>query len=150
MRDARTPVTISIVSVLVNAALNIALVRAMGYVGLGLGTAVASLINAGLLLFLLRRRLGGIDGRRIAWAVLRMSLASSVMAACVWAVHLWLESLVPGSLLPVQMLRVGLAIVTGLVVLVAVSRVLRIDEFDEAIGKLVRRLRPVKTGGTHG
>jgi putative peptidoglycan lipid II flippase len=150
MRDARTPVTISIVSVLVNAALNIALVRAMGYVGLGLGTAVASLINAGLLLFLLRRRLGGIDGRRIAWAVVRMSLASSVMAACVWAVHFWLEGLVPGSLLPVQMLRVGLAIVTGLVVLVAMSRVLRIDEFDEAIGKLVRRLRPVKTGGTHG
>lgn len=150
MKDARTPVTVSIVSVLVNAALNIALVRAMGYVGLALGTAIASLINAGLLLFLLRRRLGGIDGRRIAWAVARMSIASSVMAGCAWAAHAGLERIVPGSLLVAQLIRVGLAILAGVIVLVGASRLLRIDEFDEAIGKLVRRLRPVRTGGAGG
>lgn len=150
MKDARTPVTVSIVSVLVNAALNIALVRAMGYVGLGLGTAIASLINAGLLLFLLRRRLGGIDGRRIAWAVARMTVASSVMAGCAWAAHAGLERVVPDTLLVAQLIRVGLAILAGVVVLVGASRLLRIDEFDEAIGKLVRRLRPARTGGASG
>lgn len=151
MRDARTPVMVSIASVLVNAALNIAFVRVYGYLGLAVGTALASLVNAGLLLWLLRRRLGGIDGRRIVWAVVRMTVASSAMAASAWAAHAGLEQVLPGPMLVVQMVRVGLAILAAVVVLVGASRLLRIDEFDEAIGKLVRRLRPGRpAGGTVG
>src|SRR5690606_13884823 len=129
------------------AALNIALVRVMGYVGLGVGTAVASLLNAGLLLWLLRRRLGGIEGRRLASAVLRMTVASIGMAACAWGVHGWLAAQWPGDGLLTQVMQVGLAIGAALVVLVGFSRLLRIDEFDEAFGKLVRRLRGANQGG---
>jgi putative peptidoglycan lipid II flippase len=147
MRDARTPVMVSITSVLVNAGLNVMLVRVYGYTGLAFGTAIASLVNAGLLLWLLRRRLGTIDGRRILWAVARMSVASSVMAVCAWATHVGLERGLPGPLLIVQIVRVGLAILVGVVVLVGAARLLRIDEFDEAIGKLMRRLRPAPPAG---
>lgn len=150
MRDARTPVAVSIVSVLVNAGLNIALVRAYGYVGLACGTALASLVNAGLLLWLLRRRLGGMDGRRITSAVVRMTVASSVMAAGAWGAHTWLLDVWPSNVFVVQAVRVGVAIVTALAVLVAMSRLLRIDEFDEAFGKLLRRLRPAPAGGRRG
>ena len=150
MRDARTPVTISIVSVLVNAGLNVALVRVYGYVGLGVGTALASLVNAGLLLWLLRRRLGGIDGRRITSAVLRMTLASSAMALAAWGLHAWLSDVMPSSTFVVQAVRVGTAIGGSLVVLVGMSRLLHIDEFDEALGKLLRRLRPSPAAGARG
>ena len=51
----RTPVVVSVITVLVNAALNIALVRVMGYRGLALGTSIAALFNATLLFVLLRR-----------------------------------------------------------------------------------------------
>lgn len=151
LRDARTPVLVSVASVVTNAALNIALVRVMGYVGLGLGTAIASLLNAGLLLWLLRRRLGGVEGRRLASAVARMTLASAVMGGCAWAVHLWLMTQLPGMALVTQVLRVGVSIGVALVVLVALARLLHIDEFDEAFGKLLRRLRgaPAK-GGSRG
>lgn len=150
MKDARTPVTISIISVLVNAALNLALVRVMGYVGLALGTAVASLVNAGLLFWLLRRRLDGIDGRRIVSAVGRMTVASAAMAGAAWGAEMWLAQLLPSMAFVVQMVRVGLAILAGLVVLVTAARLLRIDEFDEAFGKLLRRLRPARTGASGG
>ncbi len=64
--ENRTPVKVSVATVAVNAALNIVLVRFIGYRGLALGTSVAALFNAALLMFLLRRRLGGLDGRRVA------------------------------------------------------------------------------------
>ena len=51
----RTPVIVSVVTVLVNAALNYrARARVIGYRGLALGTSIAALFNAGLLLVLLR------------------------------------------------------------------------------------------------
>jgi len=71
---------VSIATMLLNVVLNLALVRAIGFRGLALGTALASIVNAVLLLWLLRRRIGGIDGRRLAVAVAKISVASAVMA----------------------------------------------------------------------
>jgi putative peptidoglycan lipid II flippase len=68
LRDSRTPVIVSVATVLINLGLNIALVRVLGFRGLALGTALAAIFNAAALLWLLRRRLDGIDGRRIATA----------------------------------------------------------------------------------
>ena len=66
LRDSRTPVIVSVISVGANLALNLALVRVLGFRGLALGTAIAAIFNAGVLLWLLRSRLGGLDGRRLA------------------------------------------------------------------------------------
>jgi hypothetical protein len=55
-------VTVSFIAVLANAALNYALVHVMGYRGLALGTSIAALLNASLLLVMLSRRLGGHRG----------------------------------------------------------------------------------------
>ena len=62
----RTPVIVSIVTVAANAVLNVMLVRTMGYTGLALGTSIAALLNAGLLLVLLRRHLEGSKDARVA------------------------------------------------------------------------------------
>ena len=53
LRDSRTPVIVSALSVAVNLALNLALIRVLGYSGLALGTALAAIFNAGVLLWLL-------------------------------------------------------------------------------------------------
>src|SRR5690606_24614998 len=44
MRDARTPVLVSMASVAVNLGLNLYLVRVMGFRGLALGTAIAAIL----------------------------------------------------------------------------------------------------------
>src|SRR5688572_22215559 len=53
LRDARTPVTVSVISIATNLALNVWLFKLMGFRGLALGTALAATVNAGLLLALL-------------------------------------------------------------------------------------------------
>jgi putative peptidoglycan lipid II flippase len=142
LRDSRTPVTVSVMSVLVNLALNLTLVRWMGYRGLALGTALAAIFNAGALLWLLRGRIEGLDGRRVALAFVKILIASIAMGLAARFAIGWLTPLVPGSSTAIKAIRVGLSMGVAVVVLVAAARALRIAEFDEAFGRVLRRLRP--------
>jgi putative peptidoglycan lipid II flippase len=134
--DSRTPVAISAVAVLCNAALSLALVRVMGFPGLALATALAAVVNAGLLFWLLRRRLGSLDGRRIVVSLVKIGLASIVMGLAALVAHYQLTQVWPGPSLLSQMLRVGASIALALMVLAAASRLLRIEEFQEAFGQV--------------
>jgi putative peptidoglycan lipid II flippase len=142
LRSSRVPVMASALSVGVNIALNLLLVRVMGHRGLALGTALAALLNAGVLLLMLRERLGGIDGRRMVTAVSKISAASLVMAVAAYYTEYILRIPLAGNALPAQMCRVGGAIVVGMAVLGMTAHLLRIDEFQQ----LTRRLSP--TGRT--
>jgi len=140
MRDSRTPVLVSVASVMVNLVLNLTLVRVLGYRGLALGTAIAALFNASLLLFLLRRRLDGLEGGRIAIAFGKIAAASLVMGAVAVVVESWLEGALPGSGTLVRLVRVSGAIGAALLALVAAAQLLRIGEFDEALARVSARL----------
>lgn len=140
LRDSRTPVFVSAAAVLVNIALNVTLVRVVGYRGLAFGTAVAAILNAVLLLWLLRNRLGGLDLRRVLRALAKISVASFVMGLGVWLLRGWLERHVPGSSTLLRAIRLGVSIGTGVVLLAAMARLLRIDEFEEAAQRVIARL----------
>lgn len=143
LRDSRTPVVVSVLSVLLNAVLNVLLARRYGYVGLSLGTTLASLVNAALLLVLLSRRIGGVEGRRITSTLVRISVASAVMGVVAWALHGWLAlRVLPGEAFLTQVLRVGASIGVAVLVLAGTARLLRVNEFDEAFGRLAARVWP--------
>jgi putative peptidoglycan lipid II flippase len=138
--ENRTPVKVSVATVVVNAALNIVLVRLIGYRGLALGTSVAALFNAALLMFLLRRRLGGLDGRRVASSFARIMIASIVMAMAVALVDSAGATWLAGDALAWQMARLGASIVVALAVLAAAAHFLRIPEFREGVALVARKL----------
>jgi putative peptidoglycan lipid II flippase len=137
----RTPVIVSVITVLVNAGLNVMLVRAMGYRGLALGTSIAALFNAVTLLILLRRHIGGLEEKRIAGSLARIALASVAMGFTAYALSNELETRLPGGSLALQILRLGLTIGVSVVVLGAGSWLLRIREFSEGLALVTRRLR---------
>ena len=139
--DSRTPVTVSVIAVLTNLTINLLLVRVMGYRGLALGTALAAMFNAGMLLWLLRRRLGGLEERRVLIAFVKISAASVVMGAAALLTSTWLATLMPPTNSLSRAIQLGTAIGIGVVVLVAAARVLRLAEFDEAFSRVLRRLR---------
>ncbi len=140
LRDSRTPVVASVVSVVANLVLNLALVRVLGYRGLALGTALAALVNASLLLAWLGRRLGGLEGRRLASTTVKITLASTAMGATAAAVEAWLHGPLPGSGELARLGRVLLAIAAALAVLAASARLLRVEEFDQALRRVAERL----------
>jgi putative peptidoglycan lipid II flippase len=140
LRDSRTPVIVSVASVLVNLGLNLVLVRVMGYEGLALGTALAAIFNAAALMFLLRRRIDGLDGRRIFVSFAKITIASIAMAAVAWYALEVLDAWWPGERTTLRAMRVFTTIGLALVALVGAARLLRIDEFDEAFGRVLRRV----------
>ena len=135
----RTPVIVSVATVIVNAGLNIMLVRIMGYRGLALGTSIAALFNAALLMLLLGRALGGIDGARVARSFLRIAIASALMGAAAVAADAAASTWLPGQSLPAQIVRLAAAIGAALVVLAGAAHVLRIREFRDGVAAVTRR-----------
>ncbi len=140
LRDSRTPVIVSALSVAVNVALNLALVRVAGFRGLALGTAVAATLNAGLLLWLLRRRIGGLGSRQNVHAFALITVAAMMMGLAAWGTHHALEIALPGHGTALRAVRVFASIAIALGVLVGVARVLHIEEFKEALARVTSRL----------
>jgi len=138
--QSRVPVIVSAATIAFNIALNVTLVRTMGYRGLALGTSFAALANAATLLYLLRRRLEGLHVSHMASVAFRMLGAGAVMALVAWSVEHELAARLTGHGLAIQLARVGVAIVSGLATLTVAARLLRVEEFAEVTSAILTRV----------
>jgi putative peptidoglycan lipid II flippase len=139
LKDSRTPVAISITAIAVNVVLNLTLVRVLGYAGLALGTGLAALVNAGLLFWFLRKRLGGLDGRRVSVSLTKILIASVVMSIAAWGMEYGLSQVWPGEDVFHRFVRVMSAVGTGLATLAISAKLLRLQEFERAFGRVLGR-----------
>jgi putative peptidoglycan lipid II flippase len=139
--NSRAPVIASAASVAFNISVNLILVRSLGHRGLALGTAAAALLNAGLLLVLLRARLGGLEGRRLLVASVKISAASIAMALAAYYSHRALHVPFGGDDLIAQAVRVFAAITIGMGALAIAAHLLQIEEFTQ----LRDRVSPFRT-----
>ena len=141
LKDTRTPVNVAAISLLVNVALNALLMRPLGAGGLAFASSISSIVNMGLLLHLLRKRIGRLDGRAMAISTARIVAASCAMCVVAWAVYS-----VPGDRLPEERfvplaLRLALAIGAALVTYVGAASILRMDELAHLKSALGRRVK---------
>ncbi len=82
MQDTRTPVLVGVAAVLINILLAALLVRPLGIAGLGLAFSIANIAECGILLLLLRRRLGGL-APNFARSLAGMAIAGGFMAGAI-------------------------------------------------------------------
>ena len=148
LRQSWTAVTVSMVAIIGNVLLSLSLVTTMGFRGLALATALAALGNGGLLVLLLRRRLNGIEGRRLAIVSTKILAAGAVMAAAAWSIHYMMSAAIPGRQVAAQGARLGASIVGGLVVLAGAAKLLRIEEFEQALRVVGWRLTTKRDSAT--
>jgi putative peptidoglycan lipid II flippase len=140
MGRSRVPVIVSLCTVALNLAANVALVRVMGFRGLALGTSLAMLVNGLALLVLLRRRLGGLEDGRLALTFARIVIAALVMAAVSAGAERLAGDVMPGAGTLIQAVRLGAAITAGLAALAGAAKLLHIREFDSAVAGVRSRL----------
>lgn len=144
LHRSRIPVFASIASVVANVLLNIYLVRVMGFAGLALGTSIAAILNAVVQLVMLRRELGGIEGRRVTVSLAKSTIAAALMAAAAWYADAWLRSVFPGTSVVEQGVRVATAIGVAMAVLSGAAWALRLREFEEARAMVLRRFQRLR------
>lgn len=137
LQDTLTPVVAAGISIGANLILMALLAAPMGPAGLALAVSLASVLNLGLLLLFLRRKIGRLGGAGIVASTLKSAMSTTVMAAVIWgAGQRWLE---PTSTDGVEGLFGLIAsIAAGVGIYAATAAVLRSREFGSILN-LVRK-----------
>lgn len=143
MHDARTPALVNVGAAIVNAGVNLLLTLGLGLGvgGLALGHAASYLVGALVLALIVRRRLGGLDGRRVASLVARLVPVATLCAAAALGVAVALERTIGVTSAGTRALQVGVAVGIGLLVFGVGALIFRIGEVDEVRRALTRRIR---------
>ncbi len=84
LQDTKTPVKVAAVAMLANIGLSLALMGPLKHGGLALALSLASTLQLCMLIFLLRRRLGGIEGWVVVGSMARSFLSSLIMGICIY------------------------------------------------------------------
>lgn len=141
LNDARTPMNVSLISIVVNFLTAYSLIHFVhcGPWGLALSTSIVALFNFGILLLLLRRRVGGVEGGALARNFAKIAFGSAVMAAVCWALSSGVHRfLAPGF--KEQIVDLAVSIPAGGAAFYAVCDWLRVPELEDAKESLARPL----------
>ena len=148
--DARTPMLVSLGSIVVNFATAETMIRlaGLGHAGLALSTSVVALFGFFLLFEILRRRIGGVHGRELASGIGKVLIASLVMAGITALSSHGVESWLGASQLA-RLADLAISLPVGLAVFYGMCRALGVHEVDMAISAFTypvqRRLRRKNT-----
>jgi putative peptidoglycan lipid II flippase len=129
LQDTKTPVIVSVMSLLLNITLSYHFSLTMGVAGLALGFSIASIANVFVLWLLLRKRLGDLDDHKVSSSIMRISLISVVAGWIMYAVLFGIAPLVDTHTGFGLMLQAGGAGVVGLAVYLGLAKIFKLDEF---------------------
>jgi putative peptidoglycan lipid II flippase len=145
LNDARTPMIISALSIVINYATAKTLINVanLGHAGLALSTSAVAIFGSVVLFSLIRKRIGGIYGRELITTFSKVSLASAIMGAVVWASSHGIHGALGFSKVS-RLVDLAVSIPLGMLVLYIVCRLLKVAELEFAVqslaGPLKRRL----------
>ncbi len=138
LNDARTPMLISVASILVNIAAASSMVKlaGLGHAGLALSTSLVALFGSVVLYELIRRRVGRLGGRQLTAAFWKITLSSVLMgAACMISSRAVQHAIGVTRLARVADLAISIPL--GLIVFVAAAKLFRLPELEAARRALV-------------
>ncbi len=135
LQDTKTPVKVACLTLLINIVLNLILMHPLKLGGLALVTSLAAGINFGLLLYLLGKKIGGINGKVILSSLGRIIIISLFMGLVCYLVARGLKREVETIDLTVRLFQVFIPILAGAVTLITTSLLFK---FEEA--KLLRKI----------
>jgi putative peptidoglycan lipid II flippase len=131
LNDARTPVRSSMITVAAKVTLNLILRIPFGFLGLALATSFASWLNCGLLMRQLQSKTGNRWRKEDLYVCIRIALASIAMGFLALIAYRAAGTFLPGEGTVPQAFRLGVAILAGIVTLIPLLRLFRIEEGTE-------------------
>ena len=128
--DSRTPMYVTIVSIVVNAGTDylFAIVWKMKTAGLALSTSTVALCNFFLLLALMRRKIGRIEASTLLRSLAKVVIASGLMTVAAYGMH-WLCEFN-------RYIDMVASMLAAFVVFGVSCKLLRVHELDELLGVL--------------
>jgi putative peptidoglycan lipid II flippase len=135
---ARIPVMISMSTIFATVLLYFPLMHFFRHTGLALAVSIGSILNFAALFLMLRRKIGGLGGRRMAASGIRILLAASGSAIAAAAVAHAMESAVGLRSVFERTLVVGVALAVAAAVYLGLCLLLRVEELKPLLGWAAR------------
>lgn len=152
--DAKTPMYVSVASILVHIATSFGMMKLLstvgvsperpngyGHVGVALATSTVALINFLALTFLMRRKISRINGREILSSLFRIVIASATMSAVAWFSYYFLHQQFGGKGLIYKLIEAFVPIGLGGIVFLISAKLLHIDEVNKIYNAFARKLK---------
>lgn len=140
IQDTVTPVVVGGLSVAVNIGFSVFLVRYLEGRGLALAYSLAGIINTLILIWILKIRLGNIDGFKIMKSFVISSGASAVMYMAVNYISLHAQALLPFGFKVNELITVASGIGAGVLVYTLIILLFRLEEARLVMDLIKRRL----------
>ena len=141
VQDTKSPVLINVFVLLFNIIISIILVGPFTYRGLAMAYSLSGLLSMLVLGVALRFKIGQYGGKALAKSALQSIIASAVMGVAVYFVANGLEQMLDLSSKLMQVLQVGIGITVGVVVYAAMAIVMRMEEAQQVLRIVKRKLR---------
>ncbi len=149
-QNTKTPVIISIITVLLNAALAWWLSGTMGVYGLALAFSISSLISMLLLLSTLRVRVGDLDDKQIINSLFKIICASLVMGLAIQGMKYFMAPLVDMQRFWGIFVQTAASIIFGGIVYLALALRYNFSEVDIVKNWLKNLFKQIFNGGMKG
>lgn len=128
LQDTRTPMVNGMVTVGLNIIMNLIFVRFMAHNGLALATSISAALTTMLLVFNLRKKLGGIGGKKLAEAFAKSALSSAAMGLLVFLLYRNFAGHIENSSRLLGLMALGIVVGLGAVFYFAMIYALKVEE----------------------
>lgn len=138
LRFPKTPVFVATCALVVNALLAMLLMSSMLHIGLALAMATSSALNFLLLLYMFRRKVGALGGKKLMLSILRTAIATAVMSIFLLAVVNF-GSLFEGGGGFYQVWMLLLLIAGSFMIYVVLIRVISHEDYQALVSMIKRK-----------
>jgi putative peptidoglycan lipid II flippase len=141
MQNTVIPVVTGTIMTAIFIPMNYGLMKLMGFTGLALATTIAATGHTIIMMYLLQKKAGGIGGKRLLTSFVKISAASAVMGASMWATLIGVQTLLPANM-PFKTaagVRLLLPMLVGGTLFVLMIRALKLEESAVVLDMIKRR-----------
>lgn len=134
MQKTKVTTINGVIGVFTNIILSIILSKYMGVVGIAIASSIAACVTAVLLFNSTRKLIGGFNARPMIIKIMKIILASSIMIVVLYVIN---------KLIGINNEFIILAIngIIGVIVFGVVCKLIKIEEFDEAVEMITKKVR---------
>jgi len=133
-RETIIPIINGFIQVVLNVILIVVFVPMFKVNGLALATTVSSLIMGTILLFEVKKRLGGLSAKKTIGVFAKSLMLGTGMALSAYAVYFGISSVINTNSIVKLTCALALSGITALIALIILSKLLKISEIEEIIG----------------
>ena len=151
--DAKTPMVIALVSIVVNVVacyllMNLltgvfvsdATPNGIGHVGVALATSCVALVNFFALAWFMRRKIKRLNGREIFASCIKIAIASALMSVVAYFSYHYLTAMFPVKHFTQRLIEAFVPIALAGIAFILAAKILRINELEKLFGALSRKL----------